>query len=69
MDTAHQPEVWVGQHVPQEQGGERTYLVTATAGSTCGESSMKIKSVKAVFMETRCQGMNWTLYVSRRTHQ
>lgn len=30
---------------------------------------MKIKSVKAVFMETRCQEMNWTFYVSRRTRQ
>lgn len=64
MGTAHQPEVWVGQRVPQEQGGERMDLVT-----TRKESSMKIKSVKAVFMETRCQAMNWTLYVSRRTHQ
>lgn len=53
----------------QEQGGDRTDLVMVTAGRTREESSVKIKSVKAVFMETRCQGMNWTLYVSRRTHQ
>ena len=43
--------------------------MSAAAGRTHEESSMKIKRVKAVFLETRCQGMNWTLYAGRRTHQ
>lgn len=42
--------------MPQEQGRERTDLVTATAGRTREESSVKIKSVKGVFMETRYRG-------------
>lgn len=40
----------------RSQGGERTDPVTATAGRTCEQSSMKIKSAKAVFMEQQVSG-------------
>lgn len=41
---------------------ERADLMSAAARE-------KIRSVKAVFLETRCQRMNWTLYAGRRTHE
>lgn len=40
---------------------ERADILSAAVGRTHEESSMKIKKVKAMFLETTCQEMNWTL--------
>lgn len=64
--ATYQP--WVGQGVLQEQCRERADLMGSAAGRTREEGSMKFKRVKAVFSETRCQGMKRTLYSGRRVH-